>query len=153
MGLIIGIVGSRRRNAPHDFMMLKRRLKQKIIKRDRRIKLCDRIDKIVTGDCEEGGDKWARLTAKDLKIKCDVKFKLDLFTGEKWEKYDKEGHIIEVSYDEFTRMCYARNEEIAKEKLDYLFCLVARDRTGGTEHTIEMFKKHHYDWEEKLILV
>ena len=151
--MIIGIIGSRRRASTPDFVLLKRRLKKLVTKRNIRGKLSD-IDKIVTGDCETGGDNFARIIAKNNGIECDVKYKKDLFTGEKWEQQlDKDGKVVRVGHKAFTQMCYNRNEEIAKENLDYLFCLVARDRTGGTENTIEKFKEFHYDWEEKLILV
>lgn len=153
--MIVGIIGSRRRATPQDYMLLKRKVRRIILGRDRRVHLRDRIEKIVTGDCEEGGDHFAELIQREEKIKeIDVKYKKNPLTGERWEReYDEEGKPIWITKKEFTNMCYARNEEVAKEPLDLLFALVARDRTGGTEHTIEMFKKHHYDWEEKLILV
>lgn len=150
--MIIGIIGSRRRATPQDFSALKRKL-VKLGGKNGRGKL-KHITKIVTGDCKTGGDKFARIIAENKGIEIDVKFKLDLFNGKIWEQeFDDEGKKIFVGKDAYTKMCYARNIEIAKEKMDRLVCLVSRDRTGGTEHTIEQFKKENYDWEERLILV
>ena len=108
---------------------------------------------IVTGDCDEGGDKFARKLAKGGKysgIKLDVKFMRDPETNEIIPDY-----IPFNFYDYYTfcKICYARNEEIAKEPLDYLIALVAPDRKGGTENTIRHFKRYHKDWKNKLILL
>ena len=137
--MIIGIVGSRRRNKEIDFGKIVLKLSQLERKTERE------IEKIVTGDCDEGGDKFARDIADMFGYEIDVKFKRDLKNGEKFLGWAHNW--------EFTKMCYSRNEEIAKEPLDYLIALVAPDRTGGTEYTITQFKKYHKDWEDKLIIL
>ena len=139
--MIIGIVGSRRRNSPKDFASVIITLRR--LERDDD----DLIEKIVTGDCSEGGDEFARSIADMFGYELDVKYKLDPETGEKLEGYRR------CSYNEFTQICYERNEEIAKEPLDYLIALVAPDRKGGTENTIKHFKRHHVNWEFKLIII
>ena len=140
--MIIGIVGSRRRNTDKDYLNLLWKIVELEYNNNTLVK------KIVTGDCSEGGDKFARKIANDSKdIELDVKFKRDPETGEKLEGYRR------CSYNEFTQICYERNEEIAKEPLDYLIALVAPDRKGGTENTIKHFKRHHVNWEFKLIIL
>ena len=140
--MIIGIIGSRRRNSKEDYL----NLCWKIVELEDESNSITK--KIVTGDCDEGGDKFARKIANDTDdIELDVKFKIDPETGEKLEGYRR------CSYNEFTQICYERNEEIAKEPLDYLIALVAPDRKGGTENTIKHFKRLHKDWKDKLIIL
>jgi len=138
--MIIGIVGSRRRNSEKDFG----KTVTELARLERRTKRF--IKKIVTGDCCEGGDKFAKDIAYMFGYDIEVKYKLDPETGEKLIRYIDD-------YYEFCRVCYDRNEEIAKEPLDYLIALVTPDRTGGTENTIKHFKRLHKDWKKKLILL
>ena len=141
--MIIGIVGSRKRNSDGDFGRLIVKLRQLERETKREIK------KIITGDCDEGGDKFARDIADMFGYEIDVKKIKDPETG---EEMDFKNH----RWFEYFTMCsifYDRNEEIAKEPLDYLIALVAPDRTGGTENTIKHFKKYHKDWKDKLILL
>jgi hypothetical protein len=56
-------------------------------------------------------------------------------------------------YDTMCNIFYRRNEEIAKEPMDYLLALVAPDRKGGTENTIKYFKQYNKDWKKKLIII
>ena len=142
--MIIGIVGSRRRNSKEDYLNLGWKI----------VELEDEnnsiVKKIVTGDCDEGGDKFARKIANDTDdIELEVKHKLDPI-GNRWINAEKSGW---VTYWEFTRMCYSRNEEIAKEDMDFLIALVHHSRKGGTENTIKQFKKYHKEWENKLIIL
>ena len=146
--MIIGIVGSRRRNSLQDELELHRKLFEIAVKHD--ISTDDLT--IVTGDCDEGGDKFARRLAKDGKdagIKLDEKKIKHPQTG---EELDFKDHVY-FNYYTMTSIFYRRNEEIAKEPLDYLIALVAPDRTGGTENTIKHFKRLHKDWKEKLIIL
>ena len=109
------------------------------------------IETIVTGDCWCGGDKFAWDYANNNGIELNMKCKRDPKTNQIMPDYiDPEDFY---TYYEFTQICYNRNEEIAKEPLDYLIALVAPDRKGGTENTIKHFKKYHKDWENKLILL
>jgi len=143
--MIIGIVGSRRRNSPKDFGKLILRLRE-LERETERL-----IEKIVTGDCDEGGDEFASEIADMFGYEIDVKHKRDPETNQIIPDYINE----RKHYDYFTfcNICYARNEEIAKEPLDYLIAIVAPDRTGGTEKTIKHFKRLHKDWKEKLIIL
>ena len=134
----IGIIGSRRRNTEEDRSKLYLYLSR-----------IGEITKIVTGDCDKSGDKFARDFANDRGIELDVKRIKDPQTG---EEMDFKNHKW---FDWFT-MCtifYDRNEEIAKEPLDYLIALVAPDRKGGTENTIRHFRRLHKDWMIKLIIL
>lgn len=146
--MIIGIVGSRRRNSSRDRRKLHHKLWEIAKKHDI---YTDELT-IVTGDCDDGGDKFARRLAKDGKdagIKLDEKKIKDPETG---EEMDFKNHRW-FPYLEMVQIFYDRNEEIAKEPLDYLIALVASDRKGGAENTIRHFKRLHKDWKEKLILI
>jgi len=134
--MIIGIIGSRRRDSREDYWTLRNKIT------DLEIKDKDLVTKIITGDCKTGGDKFARDYANQfwtLKVELIVK-KVDF-------------PAFGAPYYDYVKAYYKRNEEIAKEEMDYLIALVAPDRTGGTENTIKHFKKHHKDWEKKLILI
>lgn len=169
--MIIGIIGSRRRTSVDDRDVLHLKVSQLIFSYfgntldhfvkcgvllgeslDEISEYYDRIYrqvKIITGDCNKGGDEFARGLCKIYPFKLDVKKIRDPMTG---EELDFDDH----AYFDYYTMCniyYDRNKEIAKENLDYLIALVAPDRTGGTEKTIEFFKKYHKDWEKKLIIL
>ena len=131
--MIIGIVGSRRRNSREDLLLLMDKLQE--------IHEENKITKIVTGDCNEGGDKFAREIAE-----ADVG---DVELVVKEATLPPKGS----HYLDFVTAYYNRNEEIAKEPLDYLIALVAPDRMGGTENTIRHFRRLHKDWKEKLIIL
>jgi len=141
--MIVGIVGSRRRNTEKDKAKLIIKLGFLELTIGRLIK------KIVTGDCDEGGDKFARDIVDLFGYEKDVKRIKDPETG--WEM-DFKNHKW-FPYCEMVQIFYDRNEEIAKEPLDYLIALVAHDRKGGTENTIKHFKKYNEDWEDKLIII
>lgn len=154
--MIVGIVGSRRRNSQKDLRILERTFNEVLA-----IKLgvyfgdIDDLGSslkdvtIVTGDCDVGGDFFAVYLSFIYKCKLDVKRIRDPDTG---EVMDFKNHRW-FPYLEMVQIFYDRNEEIAKEPLDYLLALVHPSRTGGTENTIKHFKRHHKDWEKKLILL
>lgn len=130
----VGIIGSRTRNTRLDYTRLLLEL------------ACLKpVDEIVTGDCEDGWDKFAREIAGLIGTKLTVKYRIDPLTMKKLKRYVPD-------YYEFCQINYNRNEEIAKEDLDVLLAAVTPDRKGGTENTIKYFKKHHKDWKEKLKL-
>lgn len=153
---MIGIVGSRRRKSNEDLRMLEKSF-VKILAIELGIYFGDIDDlgsslkdvTIVTGDCDVGGDKFAKEIADFFEINLDVKRIRDPDTG---EVMDFKNHRW-FSYNRICNIFYKRDEEIAKEPLDYLIALVAPDRTGGTEYTIKQFKKYHKNWEEKLIII
>lgn len=144
--MIIGIIGSRTRNSEEDFDSLINYLFNLVIEK-KQLQLKDIT--IVTGDCDTGGDKFARDIIGMFECKPDIKRVKDPETG---EDMDFSNHRW---FDYFT-MCsifYDRNERIAKEPLDLLIALVTVDRTGGTENTIKHFKRLNKDWKKKLILL
>jgi len=142
--MIVGIVGSRRRNSKEDYLNLCWKIAELENEHN------SLVEKIVTGDCDEGGDKFARKIADETDgIELDEKKIKDPETG---EEMDFKNH----KWFDYLTMCgiyYSRNEEIAKEPLDYLIALVAPDRKGGSENTIRHFKRLHKDWKEKLIIL
>jgi len=150
----IGIVGSRRRATESDFKKTGRTFNRVIVQfLGVYFEDLENVT-IVTGDCKTGGDEFARRLAGMYGCKLDVKYKLDPETGERVKPpINKCLKQQQYNYYEFTQICYNRNEEIAKEPLDYLIALVAPDRKGGTENTIYWFKRYHPNWEFKLILL
>lgn len=87
-------------------------------------------DIICSGGCPKGGDRFAEILAKELGITILIHYP-------NWEKYGKSAG-------------YKRNIHIAKYSTILIAC-VAQDRKGGTEDTINKFKKHHPNG--KIILV
>ena len=114
----IGIIGSRRRNSEEDF------------------KQCEKIflenytegDRIVSGGCPLGGDRFAEILAKTHQVPILIHYA-------KWNKLGKSAGFI-------------RNTDIAKD-CDILIAVVSEDRTGGTEDTIKKAEM----LEKKIVLV
>lgn len=82
---------------------------------------------VVSGMCQAGADIFAE---ECVKITQTSKLKIG------FEGFPIQSDIPFEDRYEFTRRAYARNHLIA-EHSDVLFALVAPDRTGGTENTIE----------------
>ena len=145
----IGIVGSRRRKSESDFKKLGRTFNRVIVQfLGVYFEDLDKVT-IVTGDCDEGGDKFAKRLADIYGCELDEKKIKDPETG---EEMDFKNHRW-FPYLTMCQIFYDRNEEIAKEPLDYLIALVAPDRKGGTENTIRHFRRLHKDWKDKLIIL
>jgi len=108
----IGVVGSRRRDTEQDFQLVKAAI----------IKLLEPGDRLVSGGCPKGGDRFAEIVAKQL------------------------GLCISIHYPDWNgrgRMAgLERNTHIANES-DVLVACVAHDRKGGTEDTIRKFLINH----------
>jgi len=115
--MIIGIVGSRRRDEQVDYDAVEKAFLSLY-------KVGDKKISIVSGGCPKGGDRFAELIA----IKYGLTLKI--YPAE-WDKYGKRAGFI-------------RNEYIAQDA-DILIACVSKDRTGGTENTIEYFKRIHPD--------
>ena len=109
----VGIVGSRKRKTEKDRSKLYLYLSR-----------IGDIDKIVTGDCSEGGDDFARNYANEYEIELDVKRIKDPSTG---EEMDFNNHKW-FPYFTMCNIFYARNKEIAEEDLDFLVCRPGRCR-------------------------
>jgi len=116
----IGIVGSRRRDSWKDFQLTLKAF----------IKVYVEGDKICSGLCPKGGDRFAVLIAEQFNTKT-------IWLPADWKKYGRVAGFI-------------RNTDIA-QKSDLLIACVAEDRKGGTEDTIKKFIKFH--GEEGLIIV
>jgi len=133
----IGIIGSRRRDTKEDLKVC----------REIVLSIYKEGDKIVSGACKKGGDKFAEIIAQELGLTEENgglvlhrpdKSKLD---PEKMEKNPK------WAYAEIN---FARNTLIADDS-DIIVAVVASDRKGGTEDTIKKFLKRVS--EDNLILV
>lgn len=110
--MVIGIVGTRRRDSIHtDFPKVKEALFA--IFQDG-----SNGDTLVSGGCPSGGDRFAEILAKNEQIPIMIYYA-------KWSKYGKHAGFI-------------RNGFIAT-LADKLIACVAPDRTGGTEDTIKKF--------------
>jgi len=112
----LGIVGSRRRILPADKELIRNRIR------------AHHPDMIVSGGCSKGADRFAEELAVELGISIMI-FRPDF---RRFTATTTKGDIINAYYK--------RNEKIA-EASDYLIALVAFDRKGGTENTINYFKK------------
>lgn len=111
----IGIIGSRRRDSKADYEAT-----LKIF-----MEIYEEGDRIVSGHCPKGGDLFAEIIAAKFGL-TEKNGKLILHRPE-WDKYGKGAGFI-------------RNTYIA-EDADVLICVVAADRTGGTEDTIKKAEK------------
>lgn len=118
----IGIIGSRRRDSTADLEICRKVF----------LGHYEKGDRLVSGGCPKGGDKFAEIFAKEynipIKIHYPDKSKLD---PEKMKKNPK------WAYAEIN---YARNTLIAQDS-DVLIAVVASDRKGGTEDTVKKAEK------------
>jgi len=110
--MIIGIIGSRRRNTQEDKDLIEKQL-LKILNEDKDITIC-------SGGCKSGGDHFAEELASKYRLKKKI-------YPANWSKFGKGAGFV-------------RNTEIAEDS-DILIACVASDRKGGTEDTIKKFKK------------
>jgi hypothetical protein len=104
---VIGIVGSRRRDRTEDFEACCEAF----------LKLYQKGDKIVSGGCPKGGDRFAEQIARHKG--CTI-----IIHHADWEGPAKRG------------AGFVRNTDIARD-CDVLIALVAPDRKGGTEDTVK----------------
>lgn len=102
----IAIVGSRRRASNADFEKLK----------DVFFSIYKDGDRIVSGGCPKGADRFAEIIAKTYQIPIMIYYA-------NWNKHGK-------------RAGFLRNTNIA-EDADVVIAMVAHDRTGGTEDTVK----------------
>lgn len=110
--MIIGIVGSRRRDTEKDKLLVEQNLLE-YIKQYGDVTIC-------SGHCPKGADRFAEELAEKYKLKTII-YPAD------WKKYGRGAGFI-------------RNTDIAKTS-DKLIACVTPDRTGGTEDTVEKFIK------------
>ena len=117
MPKVIGVVGTRKRDGPKDFLKVFKKFKS----------LYKKGDSICSGLCPEGGDRFAVIIADIYKLPK----KKRLWFPADWEKYGNSAGFI-------------RNTPIA-ETSDIIIACVAKNRKGGTEDTIKKWKKFHKD--------
>jgi hypothetical protein len=121
----IGIVGTRRRDAPTDLKKVNDAFLIEFLEGD----------EIVSGGCPKGGDRFAEVIADTYKVPITI-HKPD------WKKNGQGAGFV-------------RNTDIAKESDVLIACVFpnpdTEDRKGGTEDTIKKFKKFHPDG--KVVLV
>ncbi len=106
----IGIVGSRRRDSIIDFNACAKAF----------LNIYKRGDKIVSGGCPKGGDRFAEDLARTYGVTI-------IIHHADWERKGRGAGI-------------ARNTDIARD-CDVLIAVVAEDRTGGTEDTVKKVLK------------
>ena len=109
----IGIIGSRRRNTIGDYLLVEAAFN----------KIYEPGDRIVSGGCKKGGDKFAEIIAKKKNI-------TPIIHPAEWKK---NGYFNRAAG-------FERNTFIAMDS-DVLIACVSDDRTGGTEDTIKKFQK------------
>lgn len=121
----IGIVGTRTKDGLPYYHKIKAVLET----------IIEPEDRICSGLCPKGGDRFAVMLAKKYGNGTPLWFPAE------WPKYGRAAG-------------FKRNTDIAKNS-DILIAVVADDRTGGTEDTIKKFRKEHPNAiaENKLILI
>lgn len=108
----IGIIGTRHRDSDADLLLVKAAF----------LKAYQPGDRICSGLCPRGGDRFAVLLAKKYNTPT-------LWFPADWKQYGRGAGFV-------------RNTDIARES-DILIACVAADRTGGTEDTIVKWKQFH----------
>jgi len=124
--LIVGIVGSRRRDSQEDYIKVKDVLIVTLVKYG------VSAVRLVSGGCPRGADRFAEMIAKGLGLPITIYYP-------DWKRYGRAAG-------------FARNTEIARNAQVLIAC-VAPDREGGTEDTIKKFKRFHPDCDQQLIIV
>lgn len=113
----IGIVGTRSRDSHEDYL----------VTRETFLEIYEDGDKIASGGCPQGGDRFAEILALELGLTQEngklIIHKPDL---------PPDGS----PYYDFVKAYHARNTLIA-EDADILIAVVSSKRKGGTEDTIK----------------
>jgi hypothetical protein len=124
--ITVGIVGTRRRNTQKDLEYLLRFVE--IIVKEYSD---DRWDiRFVSGGCKLGADRFAEIIAEGYGIPITIHYPNQADLPDEPKTWD------------YRVINFARNTLIA-EDADILVAMVAPDRKGGTEDTIEKFCKLH----------
>lgn len=120
---VIGIIGSRRRDSDIDFKVVM----------DQFRKYYNDGDKICSGGCPKGGDRFAEKIAGMMGLTRDNEH-LIIYRPEPVPKGSPKY--------EYAKAFYERNTLVAMDS-DILIACVDPSRTGGTEDTIKKWKKFH----------
>lgn len=143
--IVIGIVGSRRRNSNQDKSALISKIKElmQTYGGPENVRFC-------SGHCKLGADKFAEEIA--LEVYGQEFFNKMIIHKPDENKLDK--NLLKInSRATYREINYDRNTLIAIDS-DVLVALVASDRKGGTEDTIRKFKKvNSKSWDNKLFLL
>lgn len=94
------------------------------------LKIADEEDRLVSGGCPQGADRFAELIAEKQGMTITIHYP-------DWKKYGKSAGFI-------------RNSQIANDA-DVLIACVSKNRKGGTEDTIKKFLKRKS--EKDLVIV
>ncbi len=136
--MTIGIIGTRQRDTDADL-----RLAVAAFKRVFR-----RGDDLVSGGCSKGGDRFAEEIACDwIDGKANYAYDIPIRIHYPDKSKLDEALPFRAAYRE---IAYARNLLIARDA-DVLIAVVAPDRRGGTEHTIQAFCKKFVKTEAQLV--
>ena len=121
----IGIIGSRRRDSTADLEVCRKVF----------LSVYEEGDIIVSGGCKKGGDRFAEIFIKEYNIPDD---KVIIHYPDK-TKLDPEKMKRNPRWA-YAEINYARNTLIARDS-DILIAVVAEDRKGGTEDTLNKAEK------------
>lgn len=133
MSKIIGIVGSRKRDCKDDFNVVMSQFR----------KYYEPGDRICSGGCPRGGDRFAEKIASWTGMTEDNR-QLILHRPKPVPK-DSPKYI-------YAKAFYERNTLVARDS-DILIAVVDPSRKGGTEDTIKKWKKFHPDNICNLVIV
>jgi len=125
MSKIIGIIGSRRRDGQEDYHSIFNEFK----------KWYEVGDKICSGGCKKGGDKFAEIIAQKMNLTEENGY-LIIHRPKPVPKNSPKWIYAKVNYE--------RNTTVAKDS-DVIIATVSPDRKGGTEDTIRKFLKFEKD--------
>jgi hypothetical protein len=142
MPKVIGIVGTRRRDTLADFQRT----------RDVFYTIYEPGDRITSGGCPQGGDRFAELIDIGLRIKYTDAALWSLTLSERYALLSPEFIIHPAEWTKHGKIAgFLRNTAIAKSA-DCLIACVSEDRKGGTEDTIKKFLNMRKS-KERIILV
>jgi hypothetical protein len=124
----IGIIGTRSRDTHEDLLLVELAF----------LKIYEPGDRICSGLCPEGGDRFAVILVKKYNTP-------KLWFPPKWDDLDVLG--TRIKYTKYGKPYNAnagfiRNTDIARES-DELIACVALNRRGGTEDTIKKWLGFH----------
>lgn len=147
MAKIIGIVGSRRRDTLVDFNLVEGAFRHPY----------EPGDRIVSGGCPQGGDRFAEIIA--IELAAPGRYKLE--SCFLWSLAQRHHLIKELGapiiihhahWEKHGRAAgFLRNNLIARDA-DLLIACVAADRTGGTEDTIGKFLRKGKSKEDMILV-
>jgi len=119
MPKVIGVIGSRRRDGEEEYEHIMNEFR----------KWYEPGDKICSGGCKKGGDRFAEIIAKKMSL-TEENGGLIIHRPKSVPKGSLRWEYAKVNYE--------RNTLVAKDS-DVIIATVAPDRKGGTEDTLRKF--------------